>query len=70
MDAEARFRFNADETGDALDDQGVYVSRCIKDGTPEYIFETTTPGTRMKDAPFVPLQTHIAEREISATPVP
>lgn len=60
-----------DEAGAALDGPGVYVSRYADDGTIEFTFETTTSmGTRVGAAPAVPLETLIAETEVSASPVP
>jgi hypothetical protein len=70
VEAEARYAFTVDETGDTLDGQGVYVSRYVDDGSLEYTFETTTPGTRITAEPLVSLETLIAETEPQATPIP
>jgi hypothetical protein len=69
-EAEARFAFTVDETGNALDGQGVYVARYVDDGSVDYTYETTKSGTRVTAAPLVPLETLVAETEPQATPVP
>jgi hypothetical protein len=70
VEAEARYAFTVDEAGDALEGQGVYVSRFVDDGSLDVSFETASPGTHITAAPLVSLETLIAETEPQATPVP
>jgi len=70
VEAEARVAVEVDEAGDALDGQAVYVARYVDDGTIDYPYEATRPGTRVAPAPLVPLQALIAETEPQASPVP
>ncbi len=70
VEAEARVAVEVGEAGDALDGRVVYVARYVDDGTIDYTYEATRPGTRVDPAPLVPLATLIAETEPQATPVP
>jgi hypothetical protein len=70
VDVDARAALTVAEAGSALEGPNVYVGRYLDDGTIDYSYEATIAGTRVEPAPFVPLETLIAESEPQATPVP
>jgi hypothetical protein len=69
-EAEARAAMEVDETGDTLDGQVVYVARYVDDGTIDYTYESTRPGTRVTAAPLVSLETLIRATSARGTPAP
>jgi hypothetical protein len=69
VDVEARAALTVDEAGSTLERQNVYVGRYLDDGTIDYTYEATIAGTRVEPAPFVPLETLVAQTEPQATPV-
>jgi hypothetical protein len=70
VDVDARAALAVDEAGNALDGPNVYVGRYLDDGTIDYSYEADVAGTRVETAPFVPLETLIAETEVQASPIP
>jgi hypothetical protein len=71
-EGEARMALTVDETGNALDGSGVYVSHYTDDGTLEYHTDLTLtePGRRVVAAPMVSRATLIRETTGQATPTP
>jgi hypothetical protein len=70
VDVDARAALTVDETGNELEGPNVYVGRYLDDGTIDYTYEAVIKGTRVEPAPFVPLETLIAETEVQASPIP
>ena len=70
VDVDSRAALTVESAGSALEGPNVYVGRYLDDGTVDYSYEATIAGTRVEPAPFVPLETLIAETEPQATPVP
>jgi hypothetical protein len=70
VDVDSRAALTVDGAGSTLEGPNVYVGRYLDDGTVDYSYEATIEGTRVEPAPFVPLETLIAETEPQATPVP